>query len=126
MNCEGTKCKNKIYMESICNLNCNKKFCCKNCLFEHQIECHKSELSKKSSSDLNKKQTKTTIPQSIYIKPGQLIREFKTDPKFDKANFEFVKMGMGLFNIGSGAFGDVFLAKNIVDSKYYAIKKVLY
>ncbi len=123
--CEDTKCKNKIFVATKCNLDCNKKFCCKNCLFNHQLEYHKSELVKKTSPlRFDNKPSRSKNIHSVFLKPGVYAREFTNNSKFEQKNFEYVKMGLVNFNLGSGAFGDVFLAKNKRDQNYYAIKKV--
>ena len=123
MNCSSQKCRNIVYQETICNLNpgCDRVYCCKNCLYEHQIDSHKQELAKKSIPDIDKRKLKNN---SIFMKQGFITRDFIDDPKFEKQNFEFVKMGSNYFNLGSGAFGDVYLAKNKIDGNFYAIKKV--
>ena len=43
---------------------------------------------------------------------------------YSKENFEFMKLGNEFNVIGRGAYSEVLLAKNILDQKLYAIKKV--
>ena len=122
-------------METSCSSgNCNMKFCCKNCLFEHQIELHKNGIRKKTSpekqnniyNEINK--NKSNKNKSIYIKQGVYSKDplfsSKNDPKFDKNNFEFIKLETRNLSLGTGAFGEVFLAKNKIDGNFYAIKQM--
>ena len=43
---------------------------------------------------------------------------------FDFKNFEFMKIGKKPNVIGTGAFGEVFLAKNKLNGQFFAIKQV--
>jgi serine/threonine protein kinase len=60
------------------------------------------------------------------MKIGQYSKEIKEDPFYEYNNFELVtnKSTHNLENLGSGAFGDVYLAKHKKDSKMYAIKQM--
>jgi aurora kinase len=58
------------------------------------------------------------------MKFGEFVKQIKEDPLYDFKNFEFVKTGMINQIIGSGAFGDVLLARNKIDHKLYAIKQM--
>jgi serine/threonine protein kinase len=58
------------------------------------------------------------------MKFGEYVRQIKEDPLYDFKNFEFIKTGNSNQIIGSGAFGDVLLARNKVDRKFYAIKQM--
>jgi serine/threonine protein kinase len=60
--------------------------------------------------------------KSPFIKLGQYLNGRQTDPYFNFNNFEWVKVGNSYQNIGSGAFGDVYLTKHIKDGKLFAIK----
>ena len=62
--------------------------------------------------------------KSCFKKVGEYLKEYKNEPLYDFANFEFLKLGENFHVIGSGAFGDVFLSRNKSDGKYYAIKQV--
>jgi hypothetical protein len=80
-----------------------------------------------SSSSNNKivlKMERRSSVKSPFIKMGEMLKEYKNEALYDFKNFEFLKLGEEFHVIGSGAFGDVFLAKNTKDGKYYAIKQV--
>jgi hypothetical protein len=62
--------------------------------------------------------------KSCFKKAGDFLKEYKNDALHDFKNFEILKLGEELHVIGSGAFGDVLLARNKKDGKYYAIKQV--
>ena len=52
------------------------------------------------------------------------LLEFENAKMYNFENFEFAKLGDELNLIGKGAYSEVFLAKNKINEKYYAIKKV--
>lgn len=52
------------------------------------------------------------------------LLEFENEKIYNFENFEFAKLGDELNMIGKGAYSEVFLAKNKINEKYYAIKKV--
>jgi hypothetical protein len=62
--------------------------------------------------------------QSPFYTPGEYLKEYKNEKLFEFSNFEFLKLGEEFHVIGSGGFGDVFLCKNNINNKYYAIKQV--
>ncbi len=53
------------------------------------------------------------------------LLEFENAKMYNFENFEFVKLGEELNMLGKGAYSEVFLAKNKINEKYYAIKKVI-
>lgn len=55
---------------------------------------------------------------------NKFLNEFRYDETFDKENFDFVKLGKSLNVVGRGAFSEVLLARNQIDQRLYAIKKV--
>jgi hypothetical protein len=52
------------------------------------------------------------------------LLEFENSKMYNFENFEYVKLGEHHNMIGKGAYSEVFLAKNKINQKYYAIKKV--
>lgn len=62
--------------------------------------------------------------KSPFMKFGEYLKEIQNESTYDFKNFEFVKVGKKPQVLGCGAFGDVYLAKNKVDNKNYAIKQM--
>ena len=60
--------------------------------------------------------------RSPFLKIGKFLKEIPNDPTFHYNNFEYALKGNQKQLLGTGAFGEVFLAKNKVDGKFYAIK----
>ena len=58
------------------------------------------------------------------MKSGEYLREIQNDPLYDFENFEFLKSNNKNQIIGSGAFGDVLLARNKINNNLYAIKQM--
>jgi hypothetical protein len=55
---------------------------------------------------------------------NKYLNDFKLKEIYEKENFEFMKLGNAFNIIGKGAYSEVLLAKNLIDQKFYAIKKV--
>ena len=120
MNCYNQKCKKLMIKCLQCN-KCQQKLCSNQCMIEHSFEFHQNlenDLGKSYSlfKNLQNKQ------KSLFIKKGEFSKTFKSDPLFDFNNFDFVKVGIKKQVLGTGAFGEVYLAKNVVNGCYYAIK----
>jgi len=122
MSCENNQCNKSIYIASYCQYNCSSKFCSKNCLLEHQLSEHDNHFINRKSIE-NFSARESTL-KSLYYKPGVYLKEYKNDPKYDYANFEYVKMGNNKYHLGSGAFGEAYLIKNKIDGNFYAVKQV--
>jgi hypothetical protein len=69
--------------------------------------------------DLNNPKIKYKIKEK-----NKFLNDFKLKEIYKKENFEFMKLGNTFNIIGKGAYSEVLLAKNLLDQKYYAIKKV--
>mgnify|MGYP000884796079 CR=1 FL=1 len=69
--------------------------------------------------DVNKPNIKYKIKEK-----NKFLNELKFNENFNKENFEFMKIGNSFNVIGRGAYSEVLLAKNLIDQKLYAIKKV--
>ena len=75
-------------------------------------------------SDINriKNKTKSNIT-SPYLIRGKLNKKINYDTKYSLNNFILIKDNKDeIKTIGSGSFGKVYLSKNILDNKIYAIK----
>jgi hypothetical protein len=109
-------------------MNCEVYFCSTNCFGTHLEHKHKNSTENESKSNNNrislKVERKSTL-KSPFIKFGDYLKEYKNENLYSFKNFEFLKLGEQFHVIGSGTFGDVFLAKNKIDRKYYAIKQVI-
>jgi len=59
------------------------------------------------------------------MKFGEYLKELSYNTLYEYKNFEYLKQNEKQYKIlGQGAFGDVYLSKNKLDSKLYAIKKM--
>ena len=75
-------------------------------------------------SDINRIKNKTR-PNIIspYLIQGKLNKKINYDSKYSLNNFILIKDNKDeIKTIGSGSFGKVYLSKNILDNKIYAIK----
>ncbi len=105
---------------------CNKAFCSDSCLVEHLIllEKEKKQNFKDHTGLKEKEYDELAVSRSLFMKPGQILKERDKNPYYDFSNFEKVKVGNKLKNLGNGAFGEVFLARNTIDSKHFAVKQI--
>lgn len=118
MNCDQSTCINqhdKLTKVYACKC-CLKRFCGDSCLISHIISDHKEKIVQPQSS-------KSSNP-SLFNKEGVMLKSVINDPYFAFKNFEKVKIGNRFHTLGSGAFGEVFLAKNKIDGRFYAIKQM--
>jgi len=93
-------------------------------MIDHVFKSHQTtqDTGKKSNFTIKKQ---TTI-KSPFIHQGEFLKEIENDPYYDYENFEYVmdlKTGKKKL-IGAGAFGEVFLTKNKLDNKLFAVKHV--
>lgn len=133
MQCEHSKCKGKLNKPSKCN-KCQKKFCSKSCMIDHYFEAHKANeepengnnksVSTSPSISVIAMKNRRSSVASYFIKKGQFLQEIKENSYFDWKNFEKVKIGRRTHVLGAGAFGDVYLLKNKLDGKFYAVKEM--
>lgn len=124
MNCNNPKCKREIRNYYTCS-KCGKNFCTNSCMTEHTLEYHSGSTAVKSSSQ-GRGNARMSGMRSMFMKMGVFMKEIIEDPVYDFKNFEFVKnkTTKRVEELGAGAFGDVFLAKNKVNGKLYAIKQM--
>ena len=137
MNCNNKKCKREIRNYYTCK-KCGLSFCTNSCMTQHIFEEHsapsinKGSLLKSHNQNQNQIQSNQSmknknyqnlnflLKKSPFIKEGEFLREINDDQYFDYKNFEYINDRKK--SLGSGAFGDVFLAKNKIDGKLFAIK----
>ena len=119
--CDLQTCRKQITVPFDC-LKCDKKFCQNNCMIDHTFDNHQQNNNTQAKRLLNFK--RRSVMKSPFMKLGQFSKEIIADPLFKFKNFEYVKSGREPQVIGNGVFGDVFLAKNKFNSKFYAIKQM--
>ena len=115
MNCPNN-CGEKLTFEhnrNACKI-CTQKFCGDFCLISHIKNDHPEKISKPTKAST----------KSEFLKQGIMLTDIKTNPYFAFSNFEKVKINNKERILGSGAFGDVYLAKNKNDGILYAIKQL--
>jgi serine/threonine protein kinase len=56
------------------------------------------------------------------MKKGEFLKDTKYEPLYDFINFEYARIGKKRQVLGTGAFGEVYLARNKLNESYYAIK----
>jgi hypothetical protein len=77
-----------------------------------------------TTNKITLKLNRRSLARSPFLKFGEYLKEYKNQSLYEFKNFEFLKLGEESHVIGSGGFGDVYLTKNKIDGKYYAIKQV--
>ena len=124
-------CSRKYNKQYNCQL-CDKKFCSNICVLSHFSFDHSENTSKNNNSIvknlLNEKLQEKLLNNnnqiiSQYITKGNYNEgEIKYDQKYQLKNFyKLTSKGKDII-LGAGTFGQIFLAQNRIDSKYYAIK----
>lgn len=124
MNCNSLKCKKEIRNYFTCN-KCGKSFCTNSCLTEHIYDSHINNSNDNENSETRPNtqinfNRRTSAKRSPFIKSGEYLDKVEISKYHDFNNFEIINQGKK--PIGAGAFGDVFLAKNKIDGKIFAIK----
>ena len=117
-----SNCKNTIEKSKInkCDF-CSEIICSFSCLLKH------SEIHLKNKNDQNERNkliSKLQFKQFLFltenfnfITSGKFLNNSKIDNKiFDFSNYSLIKL------IGKGSFGEIYLSKNLLDKKLYAIK----
>ena len=124
-------CTRKYNKQYNCQL-CDKKFCSNICILSHFSFDHSENTSKNNNSIvknlLNEKLQEKLLNNnnqiiSQYITKGNYNEgEIKYDQKYQLKNFyKLTSKGKDII-LGAGTFGQIFLAQNRIDNKYYAIK----
>ena len=129
-----SKCLNNI-LEKVKCLLCEEYFCSKKCMELHIISSHSKEKmindkkinnnlnsKKKSNSHIGKESEREKSINSPYIIQGILNVRRTYDEKYNLNNFIKITENGKPIIIGGGSFGQVFLVKNKINKKLYAIK----
>ena len=116
--CDFPNCREIILKSYLC-LKCKEKFCSDQCKINHSFKIHNPTIIE--IKEPNKRNSHT---KSSYMKSGQYLREIKDDPIYEFKNFQFLKSKNTNQVLGSGAFGDVLLARNIINNNLFAIKQM--
>jgi len=125
MNCNNQKCSKIVNTIYNCN-KCDQVFCSNACMIDHVFQAHQSNFAdqgKKSNFSIRR----MSVVKSPFISQGEFQKECETDPFNDYGNLEYVidgKTGKKKI-LGTGAFGEVFLAQHKKDNtKLFAVKHV--
>ena len=135
------KCSNCSKIITSCRdcIFCGEKCCCFICLESHYLTAHKNKNNESKSKEKNitkqifKKESKSHSKQkdkkenekeqiSPYLVTGILHKRIKYNHKYNLENFTPELEKNEIRTIGSGSFGQVYLARNNIDHKLYAIK----
>ena len=116
-------CKLKPVLKKIlaCNF-CSKYFCSMNCLMKHISLHSKTDVS--IANTLKKRQSKDTSMQFSFMKQGIFTDNYKYDNDYNIQNFSKVYDGFIPVELGSGAFGHVYLVVHNFTKKKYALKVI--
>jgi serine/threonine protein kinase len=126
----SNKYRNNLITRQFTCRCCKLTFCSDNCLVEHLVIKEKEKKSSQnmgnqvSTANMNNRDLPNNI-KSMFIKPGMVLKCLEKKSYFNFENFEKVLNKKGKVQIlGTGAFGEVYLSKNKLDGKFYAIKQM--
>ena len=101
--CQATVIENRMRKCQKCSLI----FCSHSCLYVHITNAHKK------------------VTENPFLQQGEYLKKPpKLDPDLAYSNFEYVIGPTGKLIIGHGAFGELYLARNIISKVPYAIKQI--
>ena len=109
-----------------CNI-CKQKFCSEDCLISHSSLYHQSNISSPiMSHSLNLNNSFIINKLSPFLVRGIYNnKEINYDKHFSLDNLILINLKGNPQLIGNGSFGKVYLAKNKIDNKLYAIKHMI-
>ena len=123
MKCFG--CSKEIKIQKTCDY-CDYIFCSDSCYQAHSIAYHRIHKHNKkiitNNIQIQNIQQKKFIPDSKYLVKGYILPKIVYDNTYELNNFVPVMDKNNPRIIGSGSYGQVFLAFNTIDKKLYAIK----
>ena len=111
---ECRKCSKAVIKSFRC-LKCDAKLCSSDCLIEHSFE-HNNSMKQQS--------IRRSSIKSSFMKFGQILKEVVYDEIYSIKNLEFINNKDKRLLIGSGEFANVYIAKNKINNKYYAVKQI--
>lgn len=121
--CDNNDCdKNNNNKLKCPDFNCEKMLCSNTCLNVHMTDYHLS--TPKDKNRISLRVNRKSSVKNPFLKLGEYLKEYKNEELYNFKNFQFLKLGDEFHIIGSGSFGDVFLAKNNLNGKYFAIKQM--
>ena len=121
MKCFG--CSKYIVSKKYCSL-CENLFCSDSCVEAHKIAYHRINKSLIKNANLNQPiLVQTPQIDSKYITEGEILQKIEYNKIYNLNNFvQIMSKNNKPYIIGSGSYGQVYLCKNILNNKYYAIK----
>ena len=105
---------------------CENIFCSIGCLIKHASVHQQSEgLSMNIVNLLKRRQSENLTEYYSFITTGDFKENHKSDDIYSKENFKKVMIN-GFFphELGSGAFGHVYLIRNIITNEEFALKVI--
>ena len=121
MKCFG--CSKYIVSKKYCSL-CENLFCSDSCVEAHKIAYHRINKSLIKNANLNQPiLVQTPQINSKYITEGEILQKIEYNKIYNLNNFvQIMSKNNKPYIIGSGSYGQVYLCKNIINNKFYAIK----